>query len=146
MKEVIIHEHRKTPPVVFDVSTEKKEREAFQELFKIFDTWENFHFEDRIRRAKKEVQRFEEALETESDGQVWVKDARDSDYAESMDVDQAERELESAERKLGRLNKYKDLYVKALDGDADAAATLVRWQRRTGNNYTDYRRVEVKNG
>lgn len=146
MKEVIIHQHRKTPPVVFDVSIEERECEAFQELFEIFDTWENFQFEDRIRRAKKEVQRFEEALETENGGQVWVKGARDPDRAESMDVEKTERELESAERKLDRLNKYKDLYVKALDGDADAAATLVRWQRRTGNNYTQYRRVEVKNG
>jgi flagellar motility protein MotE (MotC chaperone) len=140
MKKVIIYENRKTPPRVFDISTEKKEKEAYQLLFEIFEHWNVFSYLNQIERKKGELEKYKNP-EFRNEDQVFV-DFGDG-YAKQYSEDEWEEEIEEMEREIKTLETKKEMYEGAKSGDQEAIESLIRQEK--GKPYTSYRIVEVEN-
>lgn len=139
--KVIIYQHRKQSPQVYDVSTPEKEKEGYMLLFEDMDEWDVFSFDHVIEKREEKIEDLENPELEWDDGSIAI-DIGDG-YIRKLSPEQREEELEEAKEDLRKARTNQRLYEKVKDADFDAAKKIV--QTVKGRPYADYRIATVKN-
>jgi DNA polymerase III gamma/tau subunit len=141
MNKVILYDHRKTKPQVYDISTEEKERQAYKALYEQFKNWRIFNYKHKIEKSRDRIERLENP-ELENEECLFVS-KRHSDRIEQLPKEVAESEINSLQWDIEKYEKYVELKERAEDGDTDAMKRLVTKEK--GKPYAKYRILEVQN-
>lgn len=141
MNKVIIYQHQKTSPHVYDVSTFEKEEQAYELLFEDMDDCDAFRFEHVIENKEDKIERIENPELNWDDGSIGI--GIGDNYIRKLSAEERKEELEEAKQDLLKARINQRLYQKAKEGNQAAAREIVETVK--GRPYSDYQIVSVKN-
>lgn len=141
MDKVIVYENGKCEPIVFDVSTEEKQEEAYRQLFEVVDRYAYSAFRFSTESQKEKFERLQDP-EVEYEDSVMIETERDG-YVEKISKDEWRERIQHAKSRLSVKQERQQMYEAAKEGDADAARKLLDTMK--GQPYVDYHELKIQN-